>query len=238
MEPTIYKPSIYNGAGIYNTGAESGGGGDAPVPEEYKELMYIATDVDVNTNYTSNGSFTSLGGFRTDSKIFVSLFDFTLIKQWLINNNKSSALIYLMSQVDGKQRYFMYQYDGTNQKGTYFVQGAGAGSVVNFSPSIEYIVMTKSDVAIGNILFNAGGGSPSYGASNSFYPFGSGTDIPPAKCGKIKIYDSNDVLIKDWRPVEKIGAGNNRFGFYDTINNVFRNSIRSGHYFIGGPEIL
>ena len=27
MEPTIYKPSIYKGAGIYKTGAEGGGGG-------------------------------------------------------------------------------------------------------------------------------------------------------------------------------------------------------------------
>lgn len=27
MEPTIYKPSIYNGAGVYKTGAEGGGGG-------------------------------------------------------------------------------------------------------------------------------------------------------------------------------------------------------------------
>lgn len=29
MEPTIYKPSIYNGAGIYKTGAKGGGGGGA-----------------------------------------------------------------------------------------------------------------------------------------------------------------------------------------------------------------
>lgn len=27
MEPTIYKPSIYKGAGIYKTGTEGGGGG-------------------------------------------------------------------------------------------------------------------------------------------------------------------------------------------------------------------
>ena len=30
MEPTIYKPSIYKGAGIYKTGAEGGGGGGVP----------------------------------------------------------------------------------------------------------------------------------------------------------------------------------------------------------------
>ena len=27
MEPTIYKPSIYKGAGVYKTGAAGGGGG-------------------------------------------------------------------------------------------------------------------------------------------------------------------------------------------------------------------
>ena len=32
MEPTIYKPSIYNGAGIYKAGAEGGGGGGGGVP--------------------------------------------------------------------------------------------------------------------------------------------------------------------------------------------------------------
>lgn len=40
MEPTIYKPSIYKGAGIYKTGAE-GGGGVPELPPEYKKLMYV-----------------------------------------------------------------------------------------------------------------------------------------------------------------------------------------------------
>ena len=33
MEPTIYKPSIYKGAGIYKAGAEGGGGGGGDVAE-------------------------------------------------------------------------------------------------------------------------------------------------------------------------------------------------------------
>ena len=37
MEPTIYKPSIYKGAGIYNTGANGGGGGG----DNYKKMWYV-----------------------------------------------------------------------------------------------------------------------------------------------------------------------------------------------------
>lgn len=38
MEPTIYKPSIYKGAGIYKIGAEGGGGG---LPDTYGQLLYL-----------------------------------------------------------------------------------------------------------------------------------------------------------------------------------------------------
>lgn len=35
MEPTIYKPSIYNGAGIYKSAAGGGGGGGVDVSEYF-----------------------------------------------------------------------------------------------------------------------------------------------------------------------------------------------------------
>ncbi len=44
MEPRIYKPSIYKGAGVYKTGAGGGGGGGGavvPIPEEYTEIDYL-----------------------------------------------------------------------------------------------------------------------------------------------------------------------------------------------------
>lgn len=47
MEPTIYKPSIYKGAGIYKIGAEGGGGGGDVPSEDYNILSGI-------TNGTSN----------------------------------------------------------------------------------------------------------------------------------------------------------------------------------------
>ena len=41
MEPTIYKPSIYKGAGIYKIGAEGGGGISNQIPQEfvYKNIL-------------------------------------------------------------------------------------------------------------------------------------------------------------------------------------------------------
>ena len=43
MEPIIYKPRIYKGAGIYNTGSEGGGGGDLPIiiPDGYTRLQFV-----------------------------------------------------------------------------------------------------------------------------------------------------------------------------------------------------
>lgn len=44
MEPTIYKPSIYKGAGIYKTGA-GGGGGGAPEPLEIGGKIYRTVEI-------------------------------------------------------------------------------------------------------------------------------------------------------------------------------------------------
>lgn len=50
MEPTIYKPSIYNGAGIYKTGAAGGGGGESwrDWYEELERLGYKISTVQFN----------------------------------------------------------------------------------------------------------------------------------------------------------------------------------------------
>lgn len=60
MEPTIYKPSIYNGAGIYKTGAEGGGGASGSFTIPYKTNFF---DFDVN-----DGIDTPILGNRTPYK--------------------------------------------------------------------------------------------------------------------------------------------------------------------------
>lgn len=47
MEPTIYKPSIYKGAGIYKTGSEGGGGGGE------KKLTILDSFVFVGPNFST-----------------------------------------------------------------------------------------------------------------------------------------------------------------------------------------
>ena len=44
MEPTIYKPSIYKGAGIYKTGAAGGGG------SQYEILSYLTNSATGNNS--------------------------------------------------------------------------------------------------------------------------------------------------------------------------------------------
>ena len=58
MEPTIYKPSIYKGAGIYKTGAEDRRSGSFTIPYETEFL-----DFDLNT-----GIDTPIKGNRTPFK--------------------------------------------------------------------------------------------------------------------------------------------------------------------------
>lgn len=45
MEPTIYKPSIYKGTGVYKTGAEGGGGG-----AQYEILSYLTNSATGNNS--------------------------------------------------------------------------------------------------------------------------------------------------------------------------------------------
>lgn len=45
MEPTIYKPSIYKGAGVYKAGAEGGGGGVGPLIIDGQEYGVIEHQV-------------------------------------------------------------------------------------------------------------------------------------------------------------------------------------------------
>lgn len=56
MEPTIYKPSIYKGAGIYKTGAEGGGGGGS---DEIAPLIISMPKSSVPIGEIEEGVFTA-----------------------------------------------------------------------------------------------------------------------------------------------------------------------------------
>ena len=56
MEPTIYKPSIYKGAGIYKAGAEGGGGGGA--------LNGVLTRADLSSGFSFNNLENAVRGIQ------------------------------------------------------------------------------------------------------------------------------------------------------------------------------
>ena len=60
MEPTIYKPSIYKGAGIYKNGGGGGEGGDVTGGLLYKGFFTsfaLGNEIDPSDDYTFNDSF-------------------------------------------------------------------------------------------------------------------------------------------------------------------------------------
>lgn len=62
MEPTIYKPSIYKGAGIYKIGAEGGGGGDIELKKVYGQhkLYYVDSSGYIGGSLSNNDSIYSV----------------------------------------------------------------------------------------------------------------------------------------------------------------------------------
>ena len=118
MEPTIYKPSIYNGAGIYKTGA-GGGGGTITISYEKSEQQegivivdsygYIGKIVDnsAEIKYTTNSNtcikisdvdFSNSGLGKVDfiktGKAVIDGYEYNTVKlfgkEWITENVKTS----------------------------------------------------------------------------------------------------------------------------------------------------
>lgn len=213
------------------------GGGDTPVPYGYKELLYIMPDCDENSVRYNEAAYTDLGPNRNDTKWEISFIDFSVVKQWYINNNIGTASTSILSLSNGETRRIECKYSSGSLNLSYFAQGYSSGSSTPIQDGIYSMTIDGVNAKLNDsIILNNGGGTISSGLASYTYPLGNGTDIPPIKVGKIKIYDVQDTLLQDWRPVEKLNGGDNRFGFYDVVNNVFKASVRAGRYLIPGPE--
>lgn len=229
-------PGIYNTPSIYKAGG--GGGGDIPVPDGYKELLYIRPDCDENSVRNNGAAYCNLGPSRNDLKWVIEIVDFTVMKQWYINNNIGTVETQCLGTSNGKIRYLMFRMDSGNFQARYWCEGYDGANWENIPATISKVEIDKVNAHIDSYLLQNGGGSPSIGNATSTLPWGGGTSIPPLKIGTIKMYDTQDNLVHDWRPVEKLNGGDNRFGFYDVTNNVFKASDRAGRYMIPGPEVV
>lgn len=96
MEPTIYKPSVYKGAGIYKTGAEGGGGGGGNLPEGYTKHYAL--------------KITSLGMFSVTDNLKISGEDIIYFHANLDTNSNPNYKI-----LNGNNLYLDMYYGGLSQ---------------------------------------------------------------------------------------------------------------------------
>lgn len=227
-------PTVYNSPSVYKT---AGGGGVIPVPDGYKELLYIRPNVDENSIIGNNEAFCDLGPGNNTDVWEVNFLDITKVLPWLQNNSNTQSHD-MMVLSNGKTRYLSFRKNANNLECSFNADGYYSGSPTIILPDIYNFKIDKTKALFGTTSINNGGGAISAGIASYTYPFGNGTDIMPIKIGVIKIWDQTETnLLHDWRPVEKLGGGDNRFGFYDIVNNVFKASSRSGRYFVPGPEV-
>lgn len=228
------RPTVYKTSSVYN---EAGGGGIPPIPEGYKELLYIRPNVDENSIIGNTEAYCDLGPGNNTDVWEINFLDITKILPWLQNNSNTQTHDFL-SLSNGKTRFLSCRKNGNNLEFFFNADGYYSGSASIINPDIYKVKIDKIKAVFGTSSVNNGGGAISAGTASYTYPFGNGTDIMPVKIGNIKIWDQTETnLLHDWRPVEKLDGGDNRYGFLDVLNNVFKASARSGKYFIPGPEI-
>lgn len=231
-QPTIYKaPTVYKQAG-------AGGGGIIPVPDGYKQLMWVAPDCDETSARYNSAAYIDLGTNYNYYKWKIDFLDLSKVPLWYANNNIGTSQTPFLEIVNGRTRYLAIRENAGNMEIIYNAQGYYSGPSVQKSCGIETCIIDGVNANISGVIIPNGGGTITKGTGAYSYPFGNGTSIIPIKIGTIKIYDEQDNLVNDWRPVEKLGGGSNRFGYYDVVNDVFKASARAGRYMIPGPEVI
>lgn len=218
MEPTIYKPGIYKGAGIYKIGAEGGGGGD--LPEGYTQAIYGRTNgsvslefTDLNVNY--NDKFVIELDLKTLQNIGSLGFYATAGSMYIYPDSGS---------ISGSSFIPRYSYNGITTSSTNWLDYSNGGLIritcnkryctidndlSNYHKTIDRNT-TATDVIIDKLgLFSwSSGGKP--------HPF-DGTIY------SLKVYDKDnpDKLNADFVPCSN---ENNVLGFYEKISGQFQGS--------------
>lgn len=204
MEPTIYKPSIYKGAGIYNIGG--GGGGENPdgskkvaaivntavsnifsVPISYGNRCNI--EAVIRHYFTGNYGFFSLKNMGYDSAIFaLNTGYFDCYDGVLSQGNDAYAVIEKIN------KYIVTTTPENKIKVETFVDGASIGS-------------NQTSYAISSLSVN----------SINFFKGRRGYNSGKIEIFGIKLKDNSDNVIYNFTPAIKEGV----CGFYEEVNGVF-----------------
>lgn len=136
-------------------------------------------------------------------------------------------------------RYFF----GSQLQGYYYFGVAGQNLRTSFAYGGRDIV--ECYWASGNSYMNVNNGTPftrketfTDDSSYKFYMFGSNRDGSGANMPDITAYSwkwyQNDVLVRDFIPVKRIGDG--EVGMFDAVNRVFYTNAGTGD-FVAGPNV-
>lgn len=207
MEPTIYKPSIYKGAGIYKAGAEGGGGGGGnPPPVGWREVTAI------RYNGTKENPFNIMyfNSINTEDVLFEML-----VNYGIVNGNYKLYGIYCGNT-------FLrcnVPYDGAFDIS---VQNNSGGShTERLSKNLPInLGLVKSTIL--NDVFTFGENSITYGDGKTnisfVYPFNAS---PSPVSGQELVYHrakKGDNYIYNFVPIAK--DDNSEVAFYDKVSGT------------------
>ena len=204
MEPTIYKPSIYKGAGIYKAGAEGGGGGGQVIPGLPSNYTPINA---IRINQTSAGQllkFENLN-FSTDGVSFY----------FEVKKNTSVASFRGLFSISGQDIYF------TGSSGQIYVFANG-GRYSNKYITDNYQEFTVKNS--GNKWYVNGSNSEMGGIFNvaNFSITGiNNSDISYKRIKVFKHENNVDTVYLDLIPVKD---ENEVVGLYDLVQSRFLTS--------------
>lgn len=211
VQPTIYKPSVYNGNGIYKNGAGGGGGGGIVLPDNIKLLSALQYDNNSNTD----GMSVNVNISNED------IFEFILIPTFGTNLQTIFSRYF---EVENDNRTFEFTtttgYPG-NITINYYNGGLYKSQSISSSVT-QYgmLLRLEKDKLIVNGL--------SYAMANSFTQRNvvlkkiwarTGYGVSTHPFIRFTIYDKDENKKFDFLPAKN--TDENKVGVYELINGVF-----------------
>lgn len=234
-EPTIYKPSIYNGNGVYKNGASGGGGGGGIVPDEYEELEYL----EINRNNGGANFIATLNTFSNADK------DFSIIVEFDgVNEDYQKNLIKFSAQAWSSSPGFSIDYvNRTDNTRTIYSRNNGGDYYTPIYTTNDYTNKVKFSIKNNNFDITYSDGrktvlTTNYASSNFSNMFLFTDRTNPGEYyqfwGKFYEMEVNGVL--KLVPVKRKLDG--VIGLFDLVSQVFITANYGQSNIIAGPVKL
>lgn len=210
MEPTIYKPSIYKGAGIYKTGAEGGGGG---LPDTYQELLYLRNKANAWV------------------KIPADIYGWGVEMVFALNSYSSGNNIYEFFSHRGDSNDILSIINGSNElaiNNHTYTTTYTLSYLSNFEQVKIDIKQNNSSTITGKINYGSNeinvNGTSNGRTTGTYITIFRGSDNPFGKSKRLdiyylKVYDTNQELCLDLVPAKR--TSDSVLGFYDKLTDNF-----------------